>query len=131
MSRLFCLALSVGAQQKDPPKKFTNSLGMEFARIPKGKSWLGGFLGGEGTKEVNISQGFYLGVYVVTQDEWRKIMGRGWVGGGLPHPLCQPPGFGQRSAAVVCSGVHLAEGGRGVPEADVGNRAIMEWHDSA
>jgi len=57
----------------DPPKKFTNSLDMEFVLIPKGKSWLGGGNGKEGTNEVKMSQDFYLGAYVVTQDEWRKI----------------------------------------------------------
>jgi formylglycine-generating enzyme required for sulfatase activity len=68
--------LSASAQPKDPPKKFTNSLGMEFAPVPKGKSWLGGGLGKEGTNEVNFAQDFYLGVYAVTQDEWQKIMGK-------------------------------------------------------
>ena len=68
MARLCCLALvvalasdlSVFAQQEDSAKKFTNSLGMEFALVPKGKSWLGGSSGKEGTKEVNMSQDFYL-----------------------------------------------------------------------
>jgi|SRR5579864_4435740 len=84
MTRLLCLSLvvalasdlPVSAQQKDPPKKFTNSLGMEFALVPKGKSWLGGGNGKVGTKEVNFAQDFYLGVYEVTQEEWQKIMGK-------------------------------------------------------
>jgi hypothetical protein len=48
MARLFCLSLlaalacdlSVSAQPKDPPKKFTNSLGMDFALVPKGTAGL-------------------------------------------------------------------------------------------
>jgi len=84
MTRLYCFSLvvalasdlSVSAQQKDAPKKFTNSLGMEFAPVPKGKSWLGGGNGKEGTKEVNIPQDFYLGTYLVTQEEWQKIIGK-------------------------------------------------------
>ncbi len=84
MTRLFCLGvavalasdLSVSAQPKDAPKKFTNSLGMEFALVAKGRSWLGGENGKEGTKEVNMSQDFYLGVYLVTQEDWEKVMGK-------------------------------------------------------
>jgi len=57
-------------------KKFTNSLGIEFALVPKGKSWLGGGGGKEGTTEVNMAQDFYLGAYLVTQEEWQKIMGK-------------------------------------------------------
>src|SRR5271154_7189854 len=56
--------------------KFKNSLGMEFALVPKGKSWLGGGGGKEGTTEVNIPQDFYLGAYLVTQEEWQKVMGK-------------------------------------------------------
>ena len=37
------------AKQMGPlPKAFTNSLGMEFALVPKGKSWLGGSNGRRG-----------------------------------------------------------------------------------
>src|ERR1043165_5030676 len=84
MTRLFCVSLivalasdlSVTAQPKDPPRKYTNSLGMEFALVPKGKSWLGGGNGKEGTKEVNMAKDFYLGVYEVTQEEWEKVTGK-------------------------------------------------------
>ena len=41
-------ALPAGAKQ------FTNTLGMEFALVPKGKSWLGGGNGKPGDKEVEI-----------------------------------------------------------------------------
>jgi len=68
--------LSVNAQAKDPPRKFTNSLGMEFALVPRGKAWLGGGKGKEGTKEVNMAQDFYVGMYEVTQEEWEKVMGK-------------------------------------------------------
>jgi len=57
------------------PPRFTNSLGMAFALVPRGKSWLGGGAGKVGTKEVEIPQDFYLGVYEVTQEEWEKVMG--------------------------------------------------------
>jgi formylglycine-generating enzyme required for sulfatase activity len=55
--------------------KFTNSLGMEFALVPKGKSWLGGGGGKVGTQEVVIPADFYLGTYAVTQKEWQQVMG--------------------------------------------------------
>lgn len=57
------------------PPKFTNSLGMEFTLVPKGKSWLGGGRGTPGDKEVEIGHDFYLGVYEVTQEEWEKVTG--------------------------------------------------------
>ncbi len=49
MTRLFCLSLAFGlaisvpsqAQQKDPPKNFTNSLGMKFVWIPPGTFMMG------------------------------------------------------------------------------------------
>ena len=56
--------------------KFTNSLGMEFALVPKGKSWLGGGGGKPGEQEVEIKQDFYMGVYEVTQEEWEKVTGK-------------------------------------------------------
>jgi len=58
-----------------PPPTYTNRLGMAFALVPRGKSWLGGGAGKVGTKEVEIRQDFYLGVYEVTQEEWEKVMG--------------------------------------------------------
>ncbi len=57
------------------PPKFTNSLGMEFVLVPKGKAWLGGGGGNPGATEVQIQHHFYLEVYEVTQEEWQKVMG--------------------------------------------------------
>jgi formylglycine-generating enzyme required for sulfatase activity len=54
---------------------FTNSLGMEFVLVPKGRSWLGGGGGKPGDKEVEIAHDFYLGKYEVTQEQWQKITG--------------------------------------------------------
>ena len=55
--------------------RFTNSLGMEFVLVPRGKSWLGGGGGKPGDKEVEIKEDFYLGKYELTQEEWDKVMG--------------------------------------------------------
>ena len=57
-------------------KIFKNSLGMEFALIPKGKAWLGGTDGNVGDQVVEIPHDFYLGVYEVTQEEWVNVMGK-------------------------------------------------------
>jgi formylglycine-generating enzyme required for sulfatase activity/serine/threonine protein kinase len=57
------------------PQHYTNSLGMEFVLVPRGKSWLGGGGGQPGTKQVEIKEDFYLGKYEVTQEDWGKVMG--------------------------------------------------------
>ncbi len=56
--------------------EFKNALGMEFIRVPKGKSWLGGGGGKPGTQEVTIPDDFYLGKFEVTQEEWTKVTGK-------------------------------------------------------
>jgi serine/threonine protein kinase len=69
------------SRTEDPPPKkgeppaFTNSLGMEFVLVPKGKAWLGGGGGKVGDKEVDIRYDFYLGKYEVTTEEWQKVTG--------------------------------------------------------
>src|ERR1700730_12347219 len=93
MTRLFCLALvatlasgiATHAQQKDPPKNFTNSLGMKFVWIPPGSFMMGSpkedvgrqtNLGGDETQhKVTLTKGFYMGVYTVTQEQWQEIIG--------------------------------------------------------
>jgi formylglycine-generating enzyme required for sulfatase activity len=61
-----------------PPSKpgavSTNTLGMKFAHIPAGSFWMGGGGGTPGEKQVPIPHGFFLGVYEVTQKEWRLVM---------------------------------------------------------
>ena len=51
------------------------NLGMEFRKVPGGKSWLGGESGNPGPREVHIPYDFYLGTYKVTQEEWQQFMG--------------------------------------------------------
>jgi formylglycine-generating enzyme required for sulfatase activity len=57
--------------------RFINSLQMEFAMIPKGKSWLGGGGGSPGKKEIEVAVDFYMGAYEVTRTEWEIVMGAG------------------------------------------------------
>ncbi len=89
MTRLFFLSLIVAlagfvplnAQTKAPPKSFTNSVGMKFAWIPPG-TFLMGSPATEADREkdetqhkVTLTKGFYMGVYLVTQEQWREVMG--------------------------------------------------------
>src|SRR3977135_4255602 len=89
MTGLFCLSVIVvlasrvpiHAQPKDPPKNFTNSIGMKFVWIPPG-SFLMGSPKEEKEREdnetqhkVTLSKGFYMGVFAVTQEQWQAVMG--------------------------------------------------------
>jgi formylglycine-generating enzyme required for sulfatase activity len=90
MTRLFCLTLiatlasyvPIQAQEKkDPPKNFTNSIGMKFAWIPPGTFTMGSPMeekereNNETQHKVTLTKGFYMGVYTVTQEQWKEIMG--------------------------------------------------------
>ena len=90
MTRLFCLSLvgalashvPIHAQQKDPPKDFTNSLGMKFVWIPPGNFMMGSPKeeklpnDNQTQHKVTLTKGFYMGVYTVTQEQWKEIMGK-------------------------------------------------------
>jgi formylglycine-generating enzyme required for sulfatase activity len=63
--------------------RLTNSVGIELALIPPGAFLMGSPDGaddrsdGEGPQhEVEISRPFYLGVYPVTQRQWRRLARR-------------------------------------------------------
>ena len=66
---------------KKPSKDFTNSLGMKFTWIPPG-TFLMGSPGNEVERDndeiphkVTLTKGFYMGVHLVTQEQWQTIMG--------------------------------------------------------
>ena len=70
------------AQQKDPPKNFTNSIGMKFVWIPPGTFMMGSPKEEKRTAsydetqhKVTLTKGFYMGVYPVTQEQWQAVMG--------------------------------------------------------
>ncbi len=75
------LMVSFGAEPAAPPKEVTNSIGMKLALIPAGKFLMGSPKDekdrntDEGQHEVSITKPFHLGVYVVTQAEYEKVMG--------------------------------------------------------
>src|ERR1700675_4386843 len=89
MTRFFLLSVVVSvassvpiyAQQKDPPKNFTNSLGMKFVWIPPGTFMMGSAKevkereSNETQHKVTLTKGFYMGVFTVTQEEWQSVMG--------------------------------------------------------
>jgi formylglycine-generating enzyme required for sulfatase activity len=79
-------AVKTQAKGEPLPPRFTNSIGMEFVIVPKGKSWLGGGKDKLGDKQVEITADFYLGKYEVTQEEWEKVMGE------------NPSGFSRRGS---------------------------------
>ncbi|MDK2826972.1 MAG: hypothetical protein PWQ63_908 [Methanolobus sp.] len=61
---------------------FTNSIGMEFVKVPAGDFLMGAPEEEEYSDraerpvhEVTIGNDFYIGVYEVTQDQWVKVMG--------------------------------------------------------
>jgi formylglycine-generating enzyme required for sulfatase activity len=80
------LLLSVRADDKaKKPKKgdvLTNSIGMKLAYIPQGTFSMGSPKGEENRSEdeeehdVEITKGFYLGIYEVTQGEYEKVTGK-------------------------------------------------------
>ena len=71
------VALNPDAKNNEPlPPTFTNSIGMEFVKVPKGTGWLGGGGGKQGETKVMFDQDFYLGKYEVTQEEWEAVTGQ-------------------------------------------------------
>lgn len=67
--------------KKEPPKNFTNSIGMKFVWIPPGSFMMGSPMDekerdrGEIQHKVTLTKGFYIGVYTVTQEQWQAVMG--------------------------------------------------------
>ena len=63
-------------------KLVENSIGMKFVRIPKGTFLMGsppfeeGSWDDERQHEVTLTRDFYLGVYEVTQAQYKKVMGK-------------------------------------------------------
>ena len=67
--------------ENDPPKHFTNSIGMKFVWISPGSFMMGSpkeekeRIDNETQHKVTLSKGFYMGVYTVTQEQWQEVMG--------------------------------------------------------
>src|SRR5262245_30020599 len=94
LAPLFCCALlpplllhrgpGPGATAAAPPspRAFTNSIGMRFVLVPRGRFLMGGAPGearrckDETRHPVTISSPYYLGAFEVTQDEYETVTGR-------------------------------------------------------
>jgi sulfatase modifying factor 1 len=89
-AKVFLIANKIYDQHSDgndknattaPPKKFASSIGMRFVWIPPGTFMMGspkeenGRGGDETQHKVTLTKGFYMGVYTVTQEQWKKVMG--------------------------------------------------------
>ena len=67
--------------EETPPKDFTNSLGMKFVWIKPGTFLMGSpkeeaeRSDNETHHKVTLSKGFYMGVHLVTQEQWQAVMG--------------------------------------------------------
>lgn len=88
MHRLLCLAILSAvittcfrARAEDPPRFFTNAIGMKFVWIPPGTFTMGSPNSekGRGDDEilhkVTFTKAIYLGVHAVTQEQWQAVMG--------------------------------------------------------
>jgi formylglycine-generating enzyme required for sulfatase activity len=102
---LFMAAQPDNPRAKPDSKVIANSIGLKLAPIPAGKFKMGSPAGekerdeNEPQHEVAISKLFYMGVYVVRQSEYEKLMGKarndwnhgaffdGMNGGSLDHPM--------------------------------------------
>ena len=68
-------------QERKPGEIITNSLGMKFAWIPPGTFLMGSPTGeanrsdDETQHKVTLSKGYYMGVHLVTQEQWQTVMG--------------------------------------------------------
>ena len=92
-----------GAEPTAPPEEITNSIGMKLALISVGKFLMGSpkdekeRYSVEEQHEVSITKPFYLGVYVVTQGEYEKVMGNN-------PSYCSPQGYGKDSVKDMDTG---------------------------
>ena len=73
--------LGLGCPRRSPRPAWKNSLRMEFVGVPAGNFVMGSpedeeyHIANERQHAVRIRQGFWLGKYTVTQEEWQALMG--------------------------------------------------------
>jgi formylglycine-generating enzyme required for sulfatase activity len=107
MSRFCCLSLvvclasqvPVQAQPKDPPKYFTSSIGMKFVWMRPGTFVMGSPMQENARSEletqhtVELTKGFYMGVYAVTQEQWHAVMNYEYIRPAEGFDLVNPSRF--------------------------------------
>ena len=64
-------------REEEERRKLSNSIGMEFVKIPSGEFMMGSneYNGEQPVHKVTIKTSFLLGKYPVTQKQWTKVMG--------------------------------------------------------
>src|ERR1700690_4112666 len=89
MKRLFSIALvvafatlvGVAVHAQPTPKNFTDGIGMKFVWIPPGNFMMGSpkeekeRRAEEDEHKVTLTKGFYMGIYLVAQEQWKEVMG--------------------------------------------------------
>jgi formylglycine-generating enzyme required for sulfatase activity len=107
MTRFFCLSLVVllasrvpmQAQSEGPPKSFTNSIGMKFVWVRPGTFMMGSpkqeLLRNDMEVEhrVELTRGFYMGVFTVTQEQWYAVMSANYTAPAEGFTLADPSRF--------------------------------------
>ena len=74
VASLVILSLSVAHLSAAPlPKKFIDTIGMKFVKLPKGTFYMGGG-GGKAGKKTEIATDFEIAVTTVTQGQWQAVM---------------------------------------------------------
>jgi formylglycine-generating enzyme required for sulfatase activity len=70
-------SMKTDSVDRQPGKVMTKSIGMKLAWIPPGTFQMGSndFDNEKPIHTVKITQGFYMGIYVVTQEQYQKVMG--------------------------------------------------------
>ena len=128
-------------QPKEPPKNFTNSLGIKFVWIPPGNFLMGSPKGeklreeeGENLHKVVLTKGFYMSVYPVTQEEYFAVMGshpskfRGKESARGTSFLGRLPGVYQETSGNRQEGVPTADrSGVGIRLPGRDNNAVPFW----
>lgn len=114
MTRLCCLGLvvclasqgAVQAQTKAAPKYFTNDIGMKFVWIRPGTFLMGSPKQERGRNDVEVehsvelTKGFFMGVYPVTQGEWHTVLIRDYVKPWEGFDLANPSRFRSEKSPV-------------------------------
>jgi formylglycine-generating enzyme required for sulfatase activity len=107
MTRLSCLSLliclashsAVQAQTKATPTYFTNGIGMKFVWIRPGTFLMGSPKQEKGRNDVEVehsvdlTKGFFMGVYPVTQEQWHTVLIRDYVKPWEGFDLANPSRF--------------------------------------